>query len=208
MPALEAFWQALRANPRLRWGMWLVGFILWTYGLLLLDEHVDAARTEYSAAAARHARADAAASETDWPDRLRAVRAAEARIDSRLWRESSPGLAQAAFQDWLGLAARGANLANTTLAVSVHEESFDPAAAGTAVMWRARARLGANFTPAALAVFLKAVAENERAIIVEGLVVRGGAMPPRVEFTLASLFQPPAGDAPAADRTSETPGSP
>lgn len=207
MPAPEGFRQALRANPRLRWGMWLVGFILWIYGLLLLDEHVAAARADYSAAGARHARALAVAAETVWPDRLRAVRAAEARIDSRLWREPSPGLAQAAFQDWLGLAARGANLANTTLAVSVHEEPFDPSAAGSTTMWRARARLGANFAPAALAAFLKAVAENERAISVESLVVRGSAMPPRVEFTLAALFQPPAGDAPA-ERAPATADSP
>lgn len=207
MPAPEGFRQALRANPRLRWGLWLVGFILWAYGLLLFDEHVDAARADYSAAAARHARALAVAAETGWPDRLRTVRAAEARIDSRLWRESSPGLAQAAFQDWLGLAARGANLANTTLAVSVHEEPLDSTAAGSAMMWRARARLGASFAPDALAAFLKAVAENERAISVESLVARGSAMPPRVEFTLAALFQPPAGDAPA-ERAPATADSP
>ena len=84
MPAFDRLWETLRANPRLRLGLWLIGFILWGYGLLLLDEHLQAARADYTAAAARHARALAVAADTAWPQRLRAVRALEAQIESRL----------------------------------------------------------------------------------------------------------------------------
>lgn len=199
MPALDRFWETLRANPRLRLGLWLIGFILWGYGLLLLDEHLQVARADYTATAARHARALDVAADTAWPDRLRAVRALEAQIDSRLWREASPGLAQATFQDWLGGAMRGANFTNPLLAVSVHEEQLDAAAQpGAAVMWKTRARLSGDFTPTGLAAFLKILAEHDKAIVVESLVVKGSAGKPRAELSLAAYFQPPAGESGAA----------
>jgi hypothetical protein len=196
MPALDRLWETLRANPRLRLGLWLIGFILWGYGLLLLDEHLQAARADYTTTASRHARALAIAADTAWPKRLRAIRALEAQVDSRLWREASPGLAQATFQDWLGQAMRSANFVNPLLAVSVHEASPDPdGQAGTPAMWKASARLSSDFTPAGLAAFLKLLAEHDKAIVVESLVIKGSTSKPRVELSLAAYFQPPAREA-------------
>lgn len=193
MTALERFREALRANPRLRLWLWLIGFILWAYGLLVLDDHVQAARADYAAAASRHARAQAVAGDAAWPQRLRAVRALEAQIEGRLWREASAGLAQAAFQDWLGLAMRGANIANPLVAVSVHDEQLDPAAQGAAAaVWKARARVSGDFAPGGLASFLKTVGEHDKAIIVESLVIKGSTRSPRVELGLVAYFQPPA----------------
>jgi hypothetical protein len=188
---------AVRANPRLRWGLWLIAGILWFYAVLLLRDEAGARRLAVENLSKRAARAQSLAGEADWPARLRSAQAVQQNLESRLWQAGTLGLAQAAFQDWLNQAARQAGLSRPVITVAAPEESpaNRPPASAPGVpppdLWKATARLRFDFDPAALYRLLAQIESHEKMLSVESLTMRS-APTPGAEIVVVAYFQKPA----------------
>ena len=191
----------LKANPRLRWGMWAIIGILWFYGILLLREAAQNETEAYLATSKKIAHIQGADTQTDWPSRLEAAQALRLSQENRLWREGTIGLAQASFQDWLSQTVQQANLPKAVVQkVAAQEETQgrgeNDTSFGTyesplpAELWKVSAKLFFDFNPDTFYPFLDRIATHEKWIFVESLVIRGEPIP-RVEINLVAYFQKP-----------------
>ena len=188
-----------RANPRLRWGTWAILAILWLYGNLLLSDLADARAEEYRALSNRIARVQATAAQTEWLSRVESGRSLQLDAESRLWRASTAGLAQAAFQDWLNQSVQQADVTRAQVTVGAAEEATVSQASAAAAapvsptpsgLWKVSARLGFDFNPKSFYALMSRIAEHDKHTVVESLTVRG-APTPRVETVLVAYFQKP-----------------
>lgn len=187
----------IKANPRLRLGLCAILGIAWLYGSLLLRDESQRAASEYQAFAKKVARTTAQAGQNEWLERAETAQAAQLQLESRLWRESTLGLAQASFQDWLNLAVQQAGVARPVLTVAAQEESTTdkkPSVAKTSGnngLWKISAKLSFDFTPKSLYALMKLLSDHEKQIVVETLMIPGTPTP-RAEIMLIAYFQKPA----------------
>lgn len=196
--SFSALLAGAKANPRLRLGLWLIIGIAWLYALLLLRDEARHAVSEHQTLARKVARFQAQAKQTDWMERVEPARALQLELESQLWRESTVGLAQAAFQDWLNQAVQQANLARPMVTVAAQEESASEKSGTDATgsdrngdVWKVSAKVGFDFTPKGLYALLGRLAGHDKQIVVETLVIRG-VPTPRAEMVLVAYFQKPA----------------
>lgn len=196
--SFSSFLAGIKANPRLRLGLWLIIGIAWLYGLLLLRDEVRHAASEHQALARKVARIQAQAAQTEWEARVEPAQALQLELESRLWRESTIGLAQAAFQDWLSQAVQQANLTHPVVSVAAQEENAPeknttgaPETNQNGDIWKVSAKVGFDFTPKDLYALMGRLAGHDKQIVVETLTIRG-APSPRVEMLLVAYFQKPA----------------
>ncbi len=196
--SLSSLLAGVKANPRLRLGLWLIVGIAWLYGVLLLRDEVRRAASDHQALASNVARIQAQAKQTEWPARVEPAQALQLELESRLWRESTIGLAQAAFQDWLNQAVQQANLTRPVVSVAAQEQSAPEkdvtGATETGLkgdIWKVSAKVGFDFTPKGLYALMGRLAGHDKQIVVETLVVRGAPVP-RAEMVLVAHFQKPA----------------
>jgi DNA-binding helix-hairpin-helix protein with protein kinase domain len=188
----------IKANPRLRLGLWFIVGIAWLYGLLLLRDATIRAATEYQVLAKKVARVEALSGQNEWIARVEPAQSQQLYLESRLWRESTIGLAQAAFQDWLNQAVQQANLTHSVVTVAAQEESSSEKAAPNVTeaapnsdLWKVSAKLSFDFTPKSLYALMGYLSEHDKQTVVETLVIRG-APASRVEMMLVAHFQKPA----------------
>ena len=189
---------AVKDNPRLRLGLWLIVGIVWLYGLLLLRDEARLAATEHQTLSRKVARLQAQSNQTEWMGRVEPAQAQQLALESRLWREGTIGLAQATFQDWLNQAVQQSNLTRAVVTVAAQEEiapekttSIKTEPTLNRDLWKVSAKVGFDFTPKGLYALMGRLEGIDKQIIVENLVVRG---PPssRAEMVLVAYFQKPA----------------
>jgi hypothetical protein len=179
----------LRTNPRLRWGVALIIGIAWLYGVLLLRDAAQDQTQQQRAAAQSVARLRATLTQGQWAARLPAANALAVQLESKLWQAPTPGLAQAALQDWLGAALTRSGVVNRQISVTVLEETI--ANLGNSAppgLWRVKAKLGFEYTAPSLLDFLSQLEANDRQSIVGVLTVRKEPSP-RVELEVDAYFQ-------------------
>lgn len=191
----------IKTNPRLRIGLWLIIGIAWLYSLLLLRDATLHAASEHQALAKKVARMMAQAGQTEWIKRVEPAQAMQLRLENRLWRESTIGLAQAGFQDWLNQTVQQAGLIRSVVTVAVQEESAAEKNTSGARetdlnsdLWKVSAKLSFDFTAKSLYALMGHLAEHDKQIVVETLVIRGAPVS-RVEMMLVAYFQKPAAPA-------------
>jgi len=191
-----AFDQAIsqvRRNPRLQVGLALALGIVWLYGILILTEKTDTRLGEIAAAQTRLARLQADAGQIQWPQRVEAAKAMQIAEEARLWHESTPGLARAAFQDWLNQILRAAGIDKANLSMG-SQEAGAPAqadAAGPAAadgLWKVTTQLSFPFSPDKAHALLAALAEHPEMVVVETLTLRTSPSP-QAELALAAWFR-------------------
>lgn len=184
----------VRGNVRLRRGFWLLGGVLWLYGLLLLQDAADASEAALRQANERLARLEAQAADTAWPARRDEARAQLAELEKRLWYAGTLGLARAAFQDALNAHVQQAGLARAQVSVAAQEEKGKAAGAGE--LWKVSGRIVFDFHPKTAYPLLQRLEGSDKRIVVESLVVRGSPVP-RAEMVVAAWFRPAASPRPA-----------
>lgn len=190
----------IKGNQRLRIGVWVILGILWLYGILLMQDQVQQSEEAYLTASKKLARAKEVLAETEWPARLEAARSTRLELEGHLWRESTIGLAQASFQDWLTQVAQQVNLPKSALSVAAHEEttadtaaSESPATGGVntqAQLWKVNAKLMFDFEQKSFYPLLLRLADHDKWVFIDSLVIRG-APAPRVELGLVAYFRKP-----------------
>jgi hypothetical protein len=196
--AIKPLFAELKSNPRLRWGFWGIVGILWFYGVLELRDGVARQGEAYRAINRNIARTQAIASQSEWLSRLEEARSVQIDLERRLWRESTVGLAQATFHDWLSQVAQQASLARSQVTVVAQDEGTrvtkestgtdSGQVSGTQRLWRISARLAFDFGPQSLYSLLARIASYEKKVVVESLLIRS-APSPRVDLVLVAYFQ-------------------
>ena len=193
--SLSPLLASIKSNPRLRLGLWFVLGIAWLYAILLLRDETGHAASEHQALAKKVARIEAQAGQVEGIERVEPARALLLQQENRLWRESTIGLAQAAFQDWLNQAVLQASLTRPMVTVAAQEEStLEKKATGAKDaepnndIWKVSAKASFDFTPKNLYALLARLSAHEQQIVVETLVIRGAPVP-RAEMLLVAYFQ-------------------
>lgn len=182
---VNQFLAELKGSPRLRLGLALILAVLWLNGALSLRDEVATEIRRQGQLAGQIARIHQYATQTEWPERAKQVRATQLELEGRLWRAGTLGLAQAAFQDWLVQGMRETGLERPEL--TLLQEGL-MAVDGDVNPWKIKAKLAFDFSPATFMAWLARVANHERRIIVEQLVVRQEPVP-RVEMVIIAPFR-------------------
>lgn len=183
----------LRANPRLRWGLWTIAAILWLYGILLLRDIMQESADQYESALGRVAALQAKGAEKAWLERSEQARLLRVELEARLWRAATPGLAQAGFQDSLNLALLQAGVGRPAITLAAsgvgEKEAVDAASAGMPEgAWPIKAKLEFDFDPKTFLALAKQLAENPQKVAFESLSIRLEPIP-RAEATLVAYFR-------------------
>lgn len=183
----------LRANPRLRWGLWTIAAILWLYGILLLRDIMQESADQYESALGRVAALQAKGAENAWLERSEQARLLRVELEARLWRAATPGLAQAGFQDSLNLALLQAGVGRPAITLAAsgvgEKEAVDAASAGMPEGARPiKAKLEFDFDPKTFLALAKQLAENPQKVAFESLSIRLEPIP-RAEATLVAYFR-------------------
>ena len=101
----EKYLAEIRTNLRLRLLLAGVAAIIWLYAVLNLRDLAIAKNQQFIGIERQIAKTKLQTSAADWPQRLQAIKLLQVELEGRLWQNSTQGLAQAAFQDWLNQAA-------------------------------------------------------------------------------------------------------
>ncbi len=191
----------LKANPRLRWGLWAIVGVLWFYGVLALRDEVQRQSDTYLALSKRVMRIQGTATQSEWSNRVGDARSLQFNLESRLWRENTIGLAQATFHDWLNQLAQQANLTKVQLVVAAQDDESaggkEPAGSdgsGTRIasdLWKVSAKLIFDFNPQDFYPLLRRISTHEKKVAVESLVIRSTPTP-KAELMLVAYFRKPA----------------
>jgi hypothetical protein len=185
-----------RGSLRLRLLLAGVVAILWLFAVINLRDLAIAKYTQFVGVERQIAKTKLQASQADWPQRLQAIKLLQVELEGRLWQNSTQGLAQAAFQDWLNQAAIRANLGRPAVTMLAVEDKADSGpsdnAPGTgspdANLWRVRAKIEFDFTQPGLMNLLKQVTMNPQQVVVESLNIRKEPVP-RADMLLVANFQ-------------------
>jgi len=132
----------------------------------------------------------------EWQDRVAPAQTVAVQLEGRIWQAATAGLAQAAFQDWLGGALARAGATHTQITATVLEETADSVAdpdraqdaTTPADLWQVRAKLGFDYNTAQLLNFLDQIESHDKLIVVTALKA-SQAPQSRVEMELTGYFQ-------------------
>lgn len=180
------------ANRRLRWGLLAIGAILWVQGLLMLGDSAQAMRQQADSLREDVDRMQVQARSKAWPGRADDARQQVAGLRSMLWQETDIGLAEAAAQDWVRALAAKLGLGIRELAVSrpgtaTAVASAAPAPQRLAGVQPVRLRLSVDLNRLALMGFLAEIAQHERVVVVDRMILRPVSQPPTAELDLRML---------------------
>lgn len=174
-----------RANPRLRWGAWLIAGMAVLWLLLLAQDQTEAWRAE----------AETARTELD---RLRPIQSAGGvwaqrsddahlhmeAVRSMLWVASSPGLVEAGLQDTLRSLAEKSGVTVRELAILAAADRK----AGAVQPIRARLVVDYN-QRLTLMGLLSEIGRSPKLMMVDSLKLRPQAQPPRAELEIRVLHE-------------------
>lgn len=170
--ALEQPLNEIRENTRLRCGIWLIVAILLLYGFMQLNLAVAIKETAYFDAAKRISSLESVKNQTEWLDRAAKGKSLRVQLESRLWRSSSKGLAQATFQSWIEKQASTYRLNNVRITMQPVEEL------GTELsLWRVSANVSGEFRAGAFERFVSNVEKNPQIVVIDMLTLRNGRRP-------------------------------
>ena len=157
----------LSANPRLRFGVWLILGILLGYGILVQSDRLAAAHADYAAELERLAKAEQVLAGRDWPALLEAEREKHRELESKFWRSETEGLAQAQLQDALVGAIEGLRFDRPRIRSGMSQPL--PELPG---VWRVQTRLDASYRPGVELEALHALATHPQKLVVDRLDLR------------------------------------
>lgn len=186
LAALASQWTG---NRRLRWGLLIIGGILWLQGLLLLGDSAQGWRQQAALLREDVERLQPLSRSKLWPGRADDARQQVSALRSMLWQETDLGLAEAAAQDWVRALASQGGLGIRDLAVSRPTAAAASASAPalTAGVQPVRLRLSVDLNRLALMGFLAELARHEQVVVVDRLMLRPASQPPIAELELRLL---------------------
>lgn len=184
---LEEAWGEIRANARLRLGLWAVAGIVGLQIGFWLQDLRGGAVLSYGQAQKRLARVEAMAGEREWVARAEEARRLRVTMEERLWVADSKGLAQAVVQNWLDQRVAALNLqkarVNTQPAVEME---------GGGGYWQVTAKVEGSYRSHEVEALLAEMAGYERLLVVDSLQV-SRQREPRFTLVVKAFFSMPGG---------------
>ena len=192
----ENLFSQLRNNHRLRWGVLLILSLFWLYAIILMQEALQETTQQYRSTTQSVTRLREQLAQPDWLARVTPARTMAVQMEGRLWQAPTPGLAQAAFQDWLGGALARAGATHSQITATVLEDTAasatdpdrSPEDAAPTDLWQVKAKLGFDYNTAQLLNFLDQIESHDKLIVVTALKA-SQAPQSRVEMELTGYFQ-------------------
>ncbi|MCX2865119.1 hypothetical protein OOZ63_25145 [Paucibacter sp. PLA-PC-4] len=176
----------LRANARLRWGLFFICITLWVWSLLLLQDQAQIWRAEADEALAEVQRLKPVQSAKEWPQRADDASKHLEAARAMMWPAASQGLAEAALQDTLRTWSEKAGLPIRELSVS-STSGGDPALAVEGLPLRAR--LVVDFNRIGMMGLLSELGRSPKVMLVESLRLRPVMQPGRAELEVRVLYR-------------------
>lgn len=181
-------------SRRLRLGTIIIVALLWSYGLLTVDEAIESRKEDITTLEQQNEDLAKLARGQKSMQLQEESRRRLSDFRARVWREESEGRIQAAFQDWLqGLLAQQ-NLQARELNVSILTQPPIAQAEDNRVSKRlppeirlVRAHLLLDFHPQQFVGLLAAFAESKHWVWTERLKIRNWGSP-QLELELGALF--------------------
>ena len=180
---MQSLLNELRANTRLRLGIWLILIILLSYTLLLLDDHKQELIQQYANAQAQLNKLETIAEQKQWQQRQAEADNLRLELDAKLWQASSQGLARADFQAWLSITLRHTELSKARLKVENIE-----VLSGTPKLWKVSARIDGAFKADPLMQLLRDISKNPKIIVVDHLDIPANGSK-RFSLQISAYFQ-------------------
>lgn len=157
----------LRANPRLRLGLWVVAAILASYPVVWLHDYRQELTREYYSAVERLQRLQEIRTQQGWEAHAQAATALREGLENKLWRAQSKGLAQATLQAWLQERIKTLEVERARVDTEAVSDVVDMPG-----VWKVSAKCGGVFVPEKLEQLLKQVSEHPQWLSVEHLEIR------------------------------------
>ena len=183
------FLDQLRNTARLRWGIAIIIGIAWLYGVLTLSDMLQERSQQHQNLSQSLTRLRAQAAQTQWPARVAPAKIMAVQLESKLWQAATPGLAQAAYQDWLKTELDQVGISKSQVSVTVLEE--DPENHTGTDLWQIRAKVGFESPMPSILTLLSHLETDKKQNHITALNVRRDPTP-RALIELIGYFQKPA----------------
>ncbi len=172
-------------NMRFRLGLWLILAILAVYLLIRISDLEQAMLVDYRMEAARIDELSSLCRQKVWIERAEAARALKTRMESKLWRAETRGLAQARTRSWIStlLMENGA----TNARIEVESPRDTPGLEG---IRQVEVRVETGFDFSNLPNLLKSLENPGRLTSMEQLDVINGSRP-RITLVFKAYFLVP-----------------
>lgn len=168
-----------------------IGLILVLSITVAVASAADRTKREYRTAQIAYERLKTQVETGSWAERRAQSQALKLTLEERLWLANTPGLAEAGFERWLRdrltrykVEAQSISVRRVAVTPTTNDQqSQDP----LANVERMTAKIMMPFNQASLIGFLDDIAESERAMVVDRLIVRAGRNP-RTEIDVSTFY--------------------
>lgn len=155
--------QQTAANPRLRWMLWAVLYILLMYLALSMGDWRTQQQQSINQLQRTALKLQALESQTEWAERWAAEQAVSTQLQARLWQANSIGLAEADLQNYLRNLINNHNGDGLRLRLAPTETLV---IAGE-TLFKVSADLSAVLSVAQIDSLMRAMADHPQALLVE-----------------------------------------
>lgn len=168
-----------------------IGLILVLSITVAVASAADRTKREYRTAQIAYERLKTQVETGSWAERRAQSQALKLTLEERLWLANTPGLAEAGFERWLRdrltrykVEAQSISVRRVAVTPTTNDQqSQDP----LANVERMTAKIMMPFNQASLIGLLDDIAESERAMVVDRLIVRAGRNP-RTEIDVSTFY--------------------
>lgn len=170
----------------------VVGGLLILAALIGLNQMVSSLEREYDRAQTDKARLEATIKAGGWDERKQESQVLKSLLEERLWTAQTPGLADASFERWLR-DRMGPHKLEPITPIQVRRTPLVRQApigeeSPLSTVQRMTAKLVIPFDGSALSQFLADIAEADKAIVVDRLLVRSGRNA-RIEMDVSAFYR-------------------
>ena len=169
----------------------LIGLVLVLSVTIAIASAADHAKREYRTNRIAYERLRTQVQTGSWAERRAQSQALKLTLEERFWIGNTPGLAEAGFERWLR--DRLTKYKTEPQSISVRRVAVTPPGTDAnsrdplATVERMTAKIMMPFDQASLVGFLADIAESERVMVVDRLIVRAGRNP-RTEIDVSTFY--------------------
>lgn len=155
--------QQANANPRLRWMLWGVLYIFLMYFALSLGEWRGEQAQSINQLQRTAIKLEQLESQTEWPQRWADEKQVSEQLNKRLWKATTPGLAEADLQNYLRNLMNNYNADGVRLRLAPTETLV----IGGETLFKVSADMSGVIGSAQINAFMRSMAEHPQVLVVE-----------------------------------------
>jgi len=155
--------QQASANPRLRWMLWGILYIFLMYFALSLSDWRAQQGQSINQLQRTAVKLEQLESQTEWPQRWADEKQVSEQLNKRLWKATTPGLAEADLQNYLRNLLNNHNADGVRLRLAPTETLV----IGGESLFKVSAEVSGVIGSARINAFMRAMAEHPQILLVE-----------------------------------------